>query len=82
MHQIGPELGEHRGEQTCWVLLEVPPAREELVAGAVPLRQRLPLVGEAELEVGPRPLEAGGDLQRSHARLLLQEEDSHLAPSQ
>ena len=75
--EVRLELLEHGGERAAARRLEAPQPVEELVAGAVPLGQRLPLVGEAELEAGQRRAQAHGDLERADAGLLLQEEDSH-----
>src|SRR5215207_6046668 len=59
------------------VLAEVPPALEELVARAVPPAQGFALVGETESDSRQSTTKRDGVLERTHAGLLLQEEDAH-----
>jgi hypothetical protein len=76
VNDVGPELGEDGTKAGGRISVELPPAVEELVAGAVQARERETPVGEPEPQVpASGRTEADRVLEGADARLLLQEEN-------
>ena len=75
--QVRAELRHHAPQVAGEVGPDPPPAIEQLVAGAVELRQRAAAAGEAQRQPGARGAEPHGVLERPDAGLLVQEEDAH-----
>ena len=74
MDHVGAKLADGVPKVGRESVLQSVPAVEELVAASVQAGKRQPSVGEREPNVRSMGAQGDGVLERTHARLLLQEE--------